>query len=50
VDVTLFVRGGRATLEAIERIDYNVWAKRPVVSKFRKARLLAAAVVGQLFR
>jgi phytoene/squalene synthetase len=45
--VTLFVQGGRATLQAIERCDYNVWAQRPVVSKFRKARLLAAALSGR---
>jgi squalene synthase HpnC len=47
VEVTLFVQGGRATLQAIERCDYNVWAQRPVVSKFRKARLLAAALSGR---
>ncbi len=40
VDVSLFVAGGLAILEAIRRIDYNVWARRPVVSKLRKFGLL----------
>jgi squalene synthase HpnC len=44
IDVDLFIRGGRAILHAIERIDYDVWAKRPEVSKWAKGKLLLGAV------
>jgi squalene synthase HpnC len=44
VDVELFVRSGRATLRAIEGIDYDVWARRPEVSKWEKGKLLLGAV------
>ncbi len=40
VDVALFVAGGLAILDAIRRSDYDVWARRPVVSKFAQMRLL----------
>ena len=42
VDVDLFIRGGRAILRAIERAGYDVWTRRPEVSKWEKAKLLAA--------
>ena len=38
--VALFVRGGLATLEAIRRQDYDVWTRRPTVSRWEKVRLL----------
>jgi squalene synthase HpnC len=38
--VMLFVQGGLATLEAIRRQDYDVWTRRPTVSKFEKLRIL----------
>ena len=38
--VALFVRGGLATLEAIRRQNYDVWTRRPTVSKSEKLRLL----------
>src|SRR5262249_21832596 len=44
VDVDLFIRGGRAILQAIERIDYDVWTQRPEVSKWAKGKLLLGAV------
>jgi squalene synthase HpnC len=44
LEVDLFVRAGRATLRAIERVGYDVWSRRPEVSKFEKAKLLAGAV------
>ena len=44
VDVDLFIRGGVAILNAIARIDYNVWAQRPEVSKWEKGKLLVGAV------
>ncbi len=44
IDVDLFIRGGRAILRAIERIDYDVWSRRPEVSKWEKGKLLLGAV------
>jgi squalene synthase HpnC len=44
VDVELFVRGGLAILRAVEGIDYDVWARRPEVSKWEKGKLLLGAV------
>jgi squalene synthase HpnC len=46
-NVELFVAGGRAILNAIERINYDVWTRRPEVSKLEKLRLLARAVIGK---
>jgi squalene synthase HpnC len=43
LDVELFIRGGLAILEQIRRLDYNVWRRRPVVSKLAKLRILASA-------
>lgn len=49
-NIELFLAGGRAILEAIERIDYDVWSRRPEVSKWRKARLLAKAMFEKWLR
>jgi phytoene/squalene synthetase len=43
IDVALFVDGGLAVLNAIRRIDFDVWTKRPIVGKLQKLRLLATA-------
>jgi len=43
-DVWLFAQGGLAILERIRRVDYDVWQRRPVVSRLGKLRLLAGAV------
>jgi squalene synthase HpnC len=43
IDVQLFMDGGRAILDAIRKIDYNVWRQRPVVSKWKKSNLLIGA-------
>jgi hypothetical protein len=43
IDVRLFIEGGLAILEAIRRVDFNVWRTRPVVSKSCKLRLLLRA-------
>ena len=43
LDVALFLRVGLAILDRIRRQDYNVWRRRPVVSKLMKLRLIAAA-------
>ncbi len=40
VDVALFTRGGMAILDAIEKQDYDVLARRPSLSRFKKAHLL----------
>jgi squalene synthase HpnC len=50
VDVDLFIRGGRAILKAVERIGYNVWARRPEVSKWEKGKLLLGAVARKVLR
>ena len=39
-DISLFMRGGLATLDAIERIQYNVLNQRPKLSRWTKLRLL----------
>lgn len=43
-DVSLFINGGLAILQAIRRIDYSVWSRRPTVGRLRKAVLLASAL------
>jgi len=50
VQIDLFVRAGRAVLDSIRRIDYDVLAKRPTISKWRKLRLLGSAVWGLMRR
>ncbi|HEY2910019.1 MAG TPA: squalene synthase HpnC [Gemmataceae bacterium] len=44
IDVDLFIRGGRAILGAIERIDFDVWSSRPEVSKWAKGKLMMQAL------
>jgi len=41
LEVALFIHGGLAILEAIRRQNYDVWSRRPVVSKLEKLRLVA---------
>jgi squalene synthase HpnC len=43
LDVALFIQGGLAILDRIRREDYNVWRRRPVVSKLMKLRIMGAA-------
>jgi squalene synthase HpnC len=43
IDVELFLRGGRAVLQAIRRSGYNVWRRRPTVGKWKKMQLLFSA-------
>jgi squalene synthase HpnC len=45
VDVDLFIRGGRTILAAIERVNYDVWSRRPEVTKREKVKLLLGAIV-----
>lgn len=44
VDVRLFSYGGLAVLDGLRANDYDVFSKRPTVSKWRKARLFLQAV------
>ena len=41
LDVALFIQGGRAILEAIRRQDYDVWSRRPTLSKLDKIKIAA---------
>ena len=41
VDIALFIAGGLKILDAIRRIDYNVWERRPTVSCREQLALLA---------
>ncbi len=47
IDVELFIRGGEATLSAIEKQGYDVLTRRPVVGKWQKVKLLGKAVVAR---
>jgi squalene synthase HpnC len=43
-DVWLFAQGGLAILAAVRRVGYDVWRRRPALSRFDKLRLLAGAL------
>jgi squalene synthase HpnC len=47
-DIELFSRGGQEILNAIERQDYAVLGRRPVISKSRKMALVARSALGKL--
>ena len=49
-DIELFSRGGQEILNAIERQQYAVLGRRPVISKARKLSLVARAALGKLGR
>ncbi len=49
VDVSLFAAGGRAILRAVEAQGYDVWGRRPEVSKRVKAGLVLKAIGQTLF-
>ena len=48
LDLDLFSRGGLEILRAIERQDYDVLQRRPVIGKSRKLGLVSAALLGKL--
>jgi squalene synthase HpnC len=48
LDLELFSRGGLAILQAIEKQDFNVLARRPSLSKLRKAGLAFRALAGRI--
>lgn len=43
MDILLFSRGGMAVLEAIEQQGYDVLVRRPVISRWKKLRLILRA-------
>lgn len=43
-DLDLFIRGGVAVLDAIEQQQFDVWTKRPKISKLQKLRLLGSSL------
>jgi squalene synthase HpnC len=48
-DIELFLRGGRAVLDRIEAIGFDVWSQRPTVGKAAKAGLVLRAAGGRLW-
>lgn len=48
IDLSLFIHGGLAILDAIRRADFDVWTERPTVSRGAQLRLLAGALTRQL--
>lgn len=46
-NVALFLRGGRAVLDAIERQKYDVWRQRPSASRWAKARTILGTALGK---
>ena len=46
LDIELFSRGGLAILQAVEDQNYDVLARRPSLSKYRKAELAVRALAG----
>jgi len=48
IDIDLFIRGGVATLDAIQKVKFDVLTARPRISKWKKAQLLLHAVFGLL--
>ncbi len=43
-DIELFIRGGLGILKKIEAQEYDVWRRRPALTKFEKATLLGGAL------
>lgn len=50
IDIDLFARGGLNILNHIERLHFDVWNKRPVVSRFDFAILFLQSLVRRLVR
>jgi squalene synthase HpnC len=48
--VQLFIAGGHAVLAAIQRNRYDVWSRRPTVSRLTKLRLVATAYLQTIWR
>ena len=48
IDLLLFTRGGQEILNAIERQDFDVLKRRPVISKPRKLWLVLRAAADKI--
>lgn len=48
LDIETFSRGGMAILDAIERQNFDVLSRRPVISKPRKLWIVARAALGKI--
>ncbi|MDR1923574.1 MAG: squalene/phytoene synthase family protein [Planctomycetaceae bacterium] len=48
-DISLFIRGGLAILNAIENINYCVLKKRPIVTKLDKIKIIINALLNRKF-
>jgi squalene synthase HpnC len=48
--VSVFIGGGQAILAAIRQSGYDVWSRRPTVSRLTKLRLIGGALLPQLIR
>ena len=46
-DLKLFIMGGQKIVEAIRRVEYNVWSIRPTISRWSKFNLLIKAQLGK---
>jgi squalene synthase HpnC len=49
LDIDLFLRGGLAILDKIEACGYDVWCRRPALSKWEKAALVVGACCRRVF-
>lgn len=45
-DIKLFILGGQKIVEAIRRVDFNVWSNRPTISHWSKFKLILKALTG----
>jgi squalene synthase HpnC len=43
-DIELFIRGGLGILKKIEKLNFDVWARRPELAKWEKAALLGGVL------
>jgi phytoene/squalene synthetase len=50
LDLDLFSRGGLRVLDRIARLNYDVLAARPVISKAERVRLLLGSLARTAFR
>ena len=50
VDVNLFIAGGRAILDAVEKQEFNVWKCRPEVGTREKLKLLLGSLWTELIQ
>jgi squalene synthase HpnC len=49
-DIELFIRGGLGILRKIEKVNYDVWTKRPELAKWEKVALLGGVLWNRVQR